>query len=779
MDKQSSAARALFAREGNRTVKIVLHVDSGLANTLRGFAHPPWMSLRVDISEVDHPDFVGMLSNSGRAPDASINAVLFPHGIQRLHPHEASATLRAFAHVLKPDGFAVIACPDDGHASMSCRSRFTTESLKALMHDAGFPSVLCLPAHDHAELWCIAWKQPMDDEAAFRAAAGFLPDATLVSVLSDDAHRLNEQAKYSQALNRAEIALELDATNLKAHCSRTFALLSLHRHDECILHCEEGLARFPGQAPLLLNKAAALAGQWRNEEALACYEGILTHQPDNARALYSSAVVLRRLGRRQQVAAMLRRALELAPDEPWALGALVSEQTLLFDWNHLDQLLTKIRPGIAAGQRVIEPLRLLALCDDPQLLLDATRIYVEDRAVPLPDVPAPPRRQARKTIRVGYFSSDFRNHPVLDLIAEVLASHDRTQFEIHAFSFIFDDGPEQATARACVDRFHDVGDLTPRELVDYARANELDIAIDLNGHTQGARSMAFATRLAPVQIAWLGYPGTMGAPYIDYILADDTVIPPTHRRFYTEKVLSLPHCFQPNDSKRAISTEPMTRAQFGLPDEGTVYCCFNSPAKVMPRMLDAWAAVLKDVEGSVLWIFGGDQPQARAHLRDEVAARGIAPDRIIFAERLDRERHLARHRLADLFLDTFPFNAGATAACAIWAGLPILTLPGVTFASRYGASIVTAAGMEELIATDLDEYRHMAVALGRDRERTRALKAKLLANHATAPLFDIPRFVQGLEEAYRRVVHRDDEGLPPDHIAIRDVDIGQAGPSFV
>jgi predicted O-linked N-acetylglucosamine transferase (SPINDLY family) len=592
--------------------------------------------------------------------------------------------------------------------------------------------------------------------------------STVAYLLGYQAQALNALGYLDEALERTRLALQLDPSQISAQCPRAYALLVQGRFEECLECCDQALAYHPERAELLHNRTAALGGLRRVEDALDTSNRILRINPNDVRALRNSAVMLDKLRRYSESVDYYRHAASLDPSEPWLLGLLVNAQSRLFDWSELGSTVDKISRAVAEGKPAVEPFHYLPVCDDPQRQLDAARIYAARSSVAAQESTAfCPPGEPRERIRVGYFSSDFRSHPVMDLLAEVFELHDRSQFEIHAFSSLEDpDDPAQIRARAAFDHFHNVDGMLNQDVVALARRVGLDIAVDLNGHTQGAQSGAFATRVAPVQITYLGFPGGTGTPYIDYIVADPVVIAPALRHFYSEKVISLPGSFQPNDRKRQQPDTPLARADYGLPEHGFVFCCFNSPVKLQPALFDRWIRILQAVEGSVLWIFSSNEERARSNLLREAMIRGLDPARIIFAEHLPLQQHLARHRCADLFLDTLPFNAGATASCALWCGLPVLTVSGRTFASRYGASLLTAVGLPELVAPDLDAYEAMAIEFARAPHRFDAIKRKLEIARDQSALFDTPRYVRGLEAAYKTAWRRYCSGMPPDHIEI-------------
>jgi predicted O-linked N-acetylglucosamine transferase (SPINDLY family) len=368
-----------------------------------------------------------------------------------------------------------------------------------------------------------------------------------------------------------------------------------------------------------------------------------------------------------------------------------------------------------------------------------------------PEIPVPFLRAPRRTsgkIRIVYVSSDFQEHPVGFQVVQILERHDRARFEIIAVSTGKDEGSEirARIMRAC-DRSHDAQGRTGRQIAEILRDMEPDIAIDMTGHTFGNSLFAFAQRPAPIQAAWLGYPGTTGAPFIDYIIADPVVLPRAQQPFYSETILHLPDSFFPMDMARPIGSAP-SRAEAGLPENSFVFCCFNQSWKITPPVFDIWMRLLKAVPDSVLWLKNGQNET----LRREAAARGVPPQRLVFAGQAPQAVHLARHRLADLFLDTLPYNAHATAADALLAGLPVLTQLGKAFPGRVAASLVTAAGLPELVVRDARDYETLALELARDPARLAAIREKLAANRATAPLFDSARFARNLEAAYVRML---------------------------
>jgi predicted O-linked N-acetylglucosamine transferase (SPINDLY family) len=386
-------------------------------------------------------------------------------------------------------------------------------------------------------------------------------------------------------------------------------------------------------------------------------------------------------------------------------------------------------------------------------------------------------RRNHARIRLAYLSADFRDHPVSYLLAGVFERHDRDRFETFAISFgPRDSGDMRARLEKFFDRFVDVGSRDDVEVAQLLHELEIDIAVDLMGYTSGASPGVLAQRPAPVQVNYLGYAGTMGADYIDYLIADPTVISASSRQYYAEKIVSLPDSFMPNDSSRAIADRPVDRAEFGLPAKGFVFCSFNNSYKINPAGFDRWMTILTRCKQSVLWLSGGHDT-ALANLKKEAAAKGIDPERLIFAKRVPSNAdHLARLRLADLFLDTLPYNAHTTACDALWAGLPVLTLVGETFAGRVAAGLLTAIDMPELIVATPQAYEDLAVDFYNSPEKLTAIKTKLANHRRTKPLFDTASYTRHLESAYETMYRRHLNGLPPDHIEVASSAIPRALP---
>ncbi len=494
------------------------------------------------------------------------------------------------------------------------------------------------------------------------------------------------------------------------------------------------------------NKGFNLNDLKRHEEALQAHEQALKLNPNYAEGFYNTGLVLKAMGNQAKSKEYFSLAYKIKKTINYLNSYIYSIARETCDWSELKLLEKDIIEKINIKKI---PFTCVTVIEEDNKLLEIAKNYTNDVFTIKTHYLENLKNYNHKKIRLGYFSSDLREHAVSYLIAELIELHDRSQFEVYAFSF--DPGRIGDTMRPrlmdAFDHWHDVQSLSDIEVAKLARTLEIDIAINLNGHTQGARNDIFAYRAAPIQINYLGYPGTMGADYMDYIVADRIVIPEENQKYYSEKVLYLPDCYQANDTKRPIAEEIPTRAECGLPETGFVFACFNASYKITPEVFDSWMRILSAVEGSVLWILAeGDE--ARKNLQQEAEKRQINKKRIKFMERVNTKKHIARQKLADLFLDTSPYNAHTTASDALLVGLPILTKIGKTFPARVSASLLTAIGLEELITKSSEEYEKKAIELAQDPKKLQEIKAKLLQNKETYPLFNTRRFTKNIECLY-------------------------------
>ena len=437
----------------------------------------------------------------------------------------------------------------------------------------------------------------------------------------------------------------------------------------------------------------------------------------------------------------------------------------LCDWTGLASLLNEAKKKIVNNEKAIGPFSLLSLLDDPALQRKASETFAKFHNPKNHDLPKIGLYPKHKKIRIGYFSADFKEHPVAALTAELYEIHDRNHFEIHAFSFGPDTNDElNLRIKAGVDHFHDVQLTSYKEIALLARSLEIDIAVDLGGYTAKSKTDVFALSAAPIQLSYIGYLGTMGANYYDYLIADQIMIPKKSQKYYSEKIVYLPS-FQVNDSKESPPELTLTRKDLRLPDKGFVFCCFNNTYKFSPTTFDSWGRILKKVKGSVLIIYANNKP-SQINLTKEIALRGVDPSRLIFGERVARPEYLARYRVADLFLDTLPYNAGTTASDALRMGLPVLTCQGNSYPSRMAASIINAVNLPELITTTPEQYESLAIELATDPDKYKIIKNKLVSNLSSAPLYDTPMFTRNLESAFTSMYERYLKKQKPDHIYV-------------
>lgn len=578
---------------------------------------------------------------------------------------------------------------------------------------------------------------------------------------------LMELNRPAEALRSFDRAVEFKPAYAEAYSNRGLAWVKLNRPAEALQNYEHAIRLKSNHAEAYNNRGVLLNGLKRSDEALKDYEKAIRFKPDYAFAYYNRGLALSDLKRFDEALKSYDRALEIDPDYHFIHGTRLNAKMRICDWTDLENDISFVCGKVSRGDNASHPFPLLAATNAPQVQREAAEIWVHCKCPPsrrLPDLAA---RPPGSKIRLGYFSSDFHAHAVAQLIVGLLEQHDRSQFELIAFSFGRATEDEmRKRLRSAFDEFIDIGDMSDEEVCRLARSREIDIAIDLTGFTQDSRTGIFAMRAAPTQVNYLGYPGTMGAEYIDYLIADPTLIPASHRAYYTEKIVYLPNCYQPNDRRRAIADRVFLRGEMGLPETGFVFCCFNNNYKIIPDVFDSWMRILTQVDASVLWLIE-DNAHAAMNLRKEAAFRGVNPDRLIFAGYIALPDHLARHRLADLLLDTLPYNAHTTASDALWAGLPLVTRIGETFAGRVAASLLRSVELPELVTTTAADFEALAVELARNPSKLAAIRQKLADKRLTAALFDTALFTRHIEAAYRAMHERRRANLPPDHIHVQ------------
>jgi predicted O-linked N-acetylglucosamine transferase (SPINDLY family) len=579
---------------------------------------------------------------------------------------------------------------------------------------------------------------------------------------------LRQQGKLEPALAALRDATARRADYVEALNNAGIVLQELGRLDEALAAFEGILRLRPAHAEAYNNLGAVLLGQGRADAALGALQKALALRPDYPEAFYNLGNAWRELGKLEGAIAAYQSALRLRPEDADAFSQLVYHRWRACDWTDYAADQAKLLDLVRGGAARVPPFYLLATPASPEDQLACARRWLA------PIVPPPesifrhtaPRERAR--IRLGYLSADFHQHATAALAAELFERHDRERFEVLAYSYGPDDAsPMRARLTRAFDRFVDIRALSHRAAAERVRDDEVDILIDLKGYTQHARPQIAAFRPAPVQVNYLGFPATMGADFIDYIIVDDFVAPAAAQPFFAEKLVHLPGCYQVNDRQRAIAAAAPSRAECGLPREGFVFCSFNNTYKITPDFFACWMRLLAAVPGSVLWLLEANDLVAR-NLRREAERGGVDPARLVFAPRAPLPEHLARHRHADLFLDTLPCNAHTTASDALWAGLPVLTCAGSTFAGRVAGSLLAAVGLPELIATSLAQYECLAVALARDARELADLRERLLRGREASTVFDLPQTTRNLEAAYSAMWRRWCAGESPAGFRLND-----------
>ena len=580
-----------------------------------------------------------------------------------------------------------------------------------------------------------------------------------------------QQDMLPEAQEAARRALALKPDDAATARVLAQALSQQNRFDEAAGVLAGLPASVTRDAPLLMQHAEALLRAERWQEAVAIYMQALQLDMRNPHAFQQMGVAFVNLNQPHDAAVCFETAI--ATDKTGqvkllALSQLVQQLKQAGDWSKLDAHMTDLlatldrSPDEVAAQ--IVPFSLLALPSTPAQQRRASalqsRLYAAGVVQPLP--PAGPRRPGR--LRIGYLSADFYNHATMHLMVELLELHDTRRFEVFLYCHsIVDGSPMQARVRAASEHFVDVSQMSDAEAAQRMRQDGIDIAIDLKGHTKDTRIRILAHRPAPVQLTYLGFPGTSGAEFIDYLLGDPVVTPLAHAAHYSERIAQMPHSYQPNDSRRALAAAP-SRASLGLPEEAVVLCSFNQVFKITSQMADLWARILRGAPNAVLWQVIWNE-QAAANLVRELQARGVAPERLYFSPRVNASDNVVRLQCADLMLDTWPCNAHTTASDALWAGVPVLTVPGETFASRVAASLVSACGLPAMVCADADAYVERAIALANDPPALRAAQRHLVEQRRQLPLFDSRRYASDFEALLLRMWERHEAGLAPDHLA--------------
>lgn len=565
--------------------------------------------------------------------------------------------------------------------------------------------------------------------------------------------------RIEEALASTEDAIKAKPGYFEAIYNRGVMLRGMHRLRDALASFDAVLAIKPDFAPALNNRGGLLMDLGRLEDALSSMERVLAIDPHRASSFYNYGVVLDSLGREEDALRSYDKALILDAIHPGALTASAAAALRLCDFERARVVGERLKQTVADGKTALAPLTFLSYCDDPSLQLKCAVTYMADRIRIRP----PPLWQGsayhHEKIRVAYLSADFRQHPVSGLMVKLIEDHDRNHFDIIGISLASrEKSPMGERISRAFDKIYWVYETSDVDAAKLIHSLEIDIAVDLMGHTLGSRPEILSHRPAPVQVNYLGYPGTMGADFIDYVITDPIVVPFTQRPYWKEKIVHLPRCFQPDDDK-CFAGNVISRSEAGLPEDGFVFCCFNDTRKITSSVFSIWCKLLFKLPKSVLWLRSAG-PRAIENLRGEADRRGIDPQgRLIFAPRLERPQdHLARHKLADLFLDTLPYNAHATANDALQAGVPILTCMGNSYAARVGGSLLKREGLEELITRNLEEYEDLALKLAKDPLLLSSFRNRLRRHRSTSLDSRSDQFRQDIEAAYTRMLEISESG---------------------
>ena len=577
-----------------------------------------------------------------------------------------------------------------------------------------------------------------------------------------------ELGQLDKSIKSYKQAIKANADFIEAINNLGLVLMNLGHTQEAIQHYQKALKIDPSFALTYNNLGVAYKNLHIHDAASKCFKKGIALNPNYVDAFCNYGHLLTEMDDLQEALINYQKAYEINPDTDYLLGTIIHTKMHLCVWSDYSKYLDELQAQLNDGLKRIDAFSFVALLDDPGLQEKVSTIYFEDRNPRSNLLPQIKNHPKHNKIKIGYFSADFREHPVSYLTAELYETHDRNQFEIHAFSYGPDTKDEMnLRIKAGVDHFHDVREMSHKEIATLSRSLEIDIAVDLSGATHSSKTEVFAMLAAPIQTSYIGWLGTMGADYYDYLIAAEGMIPKKNQKYFSEKIVYLP-TYQVNDSKESLPKAIFSRKDLGLPEDSFVFCCFNNTFKITPEAFDSWARILNEVEQSVMMIYVSNK-HAQKNLIKEIKLRNIDPKRLIFGERLSRAEYLDRYRSADLFLDTFPYNAGTTASDALRMGLPLLTINGNSFNSREAANIVNAVNLPEMITSSQEEYESLAIELANNPKKFRIIKEKLADNLPSAPLFDTPRFTKNLESAYKIMFKRYHDKLEVDHIYVEEI----------
>ena len=572
--------------------------------------------------------------------------------------------------------------------------------------------------------------------------------------------------QLDDALNSYERAIAIDPDFSLAHNNIGFIFMGLGKMTEAIECFEKAISIDSKYAEAYNNLGRALIATGNIKAGATSYQKAIEINPNFADAHLSLGHVFRKLNQRDKALVCFERAHAIKPSMNNIFGTLLNSKMHLCKWDDLSDQLQELRIRVNNNEKVIRPFSLMGLIDDPDLQKKASEIFVNHHCPKNLRLPKLTGYSKHLKIRIGYFSADFKTHPTAFLSAELYELHDRGQFEIHAFSFGLNTNDEMnLRIKAGVDYFHDVYEMSHKEIVMLSRSLEIDIAVDLGGFTGNSRPKVFAMIAAPIQVNYLVFPGTMGANYIDYIVADHTLIPIDKQNHYSEKIVYMPNSYQVNASKLNVSDKVQSRNKLGLSPNQFVFCCFNNAYKITPEIFSSWMRILHKTGESELWLLANNDMTIE-NLKNEAVKQGISEKRLVFAPYVSLSEHLNRIKHADLFLDTRPYNAHTTSSDALRMGLPVLTCIGKSFSSRVAASILNSLTLTELITETEEDYESLAIELATNPIKLTSIKDKLIHNLSSASLFDTPLFTRNLESAFKTMYEKHHNGMKPEHIYV-------------
>jgi len=586
---------------------------------------------------------------------------------------------------------------------------------------------------------------------------------------------LTEQGKLEKAVEAYRKSVEIKPEFAKAHFALGVTYQTLERFEEAIASFEEAAAQMAkmtiNTAHAHINKGVSLSLMEKHDRAAEALKEALKLKPDDVNALLTCGIISRKEKNLEEALKYLHRANAIQPNNPSVLSYLNMVKLEMCDWTGIFAIQKRLRRCLESeigGKKVSEPPFFnITWCDDKKLNLRVASNWCEEvkRKYKTDIRFLHSKRKAGAKIRLGYLSHDFYSHAVAHLCVNLFETHDKNEFEVYAYSYGHDDGSwYRKKMMSDADKFFDIKDMSFIDAAKKIYDDKIDILIDLASHAEG-RIEICTLHPAPIQLTWIGFPGESGADFFDYMLADKVIIPLEDRKYYAEKIIYMPDTHQINNNKQVVSPKKFSRHDFELPEKSFVYCCFNGTYKIEPKVFSSWMRILKKIKGSVLWLVDSDLVTT-ANLRKEAVKRGVNPKRLIFTPIISESENLARHRLADLYLNTRIFNGYTTMADALYMGLPVITLLGKHFTSRQASGLLTAIGMPELITHSPKEYEALAIELGTNPKKYKKIKAKLIANKKTYPLFDTPRFVKNLETAYQKIWKLYLKGKKPEDIIL-------------